>query len=647
VVRLRLLRVLLPLLLFGLAWLVYLSWSPRGPVHSPPKLAADAAEPRANQIWFVEYEGERRAVAGDVERFEQHEDGVLELEGIRDLEIHRETGPPWIVNATHGERHGEVGRRLWHFAERVVFREAEQGVVLTLPELDIDESAGEARSTGEIRFAAPGVSGRAAGLLYGLRGQPGSLARPVFDDARGGRATAREATLWDGLRDVELVGEVVLLQQGERLDCGRLRLWHAGAGRLQRALAAARVWGGWPLGAGKSVQVGAEELEAWFDDDGAARRIRLDGDALVGQADRRVSAASIVAERSAATGGGWTLRAAESVVVQTVVSGAPGLLQADALVASVDGALALEQANADGHVSFASGATLAEADRASFDAGGEGRIELVADERRKARLRHGALRVAGARIVTDPQGRRLRAEERVEASLLPAADGPSTALQLFSADEPVHFVASWLDSRDGGRRLDFGGPVRGWQGERNLAAHELWIDQTTRTMEASGDVATRFPRLEGGGSTSEDDYVQITAGHLRFDDGAGVAVYRGDVRMRMSEGWIEAERIELQRDAATGQTTQVTASGQVRLEFQRTESGELQAPVSGEADRALYEPLLARIRLFGEQSPATVARGGRGGGTTAGRVLAYRLDLGTLEVDSGDQGSASIRTHGP
>ena len=50
--------------------------------------------------------------------------------------------------------------------------------------------------------------------------------------------------------------------------------------------------------------------------------------------------------------------------------------------------------------------------------------------------------------------------------------------------------------------------------------------------------------------------------------------------------------------------------------------------------------------LHGDQSPAIVRLTGKGGGTTTGRVLAYRLDLGTLDVDSGGQGAASIRTSG-
>jgi hypothetical protein len=36
-------------------------------------------------------------------------------------------------------------------------------------------------------------------------------------------------------------------------------------------------------------------------------------------------------------------------------------------------------------------------------------------------------------------------------------------------------------------------------------------------------------------------------------------------------------------------------------------------------------------------------RNGANGGTTTGRVLRYRVDLGTLEVESGDRDRAKIR----
>ena len=46
------------------------------------------------------------------------------------------------------------------------------------------------------------------------------------------------------------------------------------------------------------------------------------------------------------------------------------------------------------------------------------------------------------------------------------------------------------------------------------------------------------------------------------------------------------------------------------------------------------------------RAPAAVRRSGGGGGPTSGRVVRYRVALGTLEVDAGEQGPARIGTTG-
>jgi len=649
VFRLRLLRILLPLLLVAVACVLYLSWEPRMAVHSISDGMESVSEPQASGVWFVEYDGERRVVAGDVAHLEQGDNGELRLEGIRDLEIHREDRGPLIINAARGNRQGDEGHRMWHFEERVVFRESDRGLNLVLPVLDIDEAAGEARSEGDIRLHAPKLDGHAEGLVYGLRGQPGKLVRPVLNQAEGGRVTSREATLWDGVRDVEMIGEVTVLQQGERLDAGRMRLWHGKDERLERVLFSERVWGSWPMGVGPPGYVRADDLDIQLDESGEARRVWLSGDALLRRSAQSLAGTTIEIEREGATPSRWRVTANGNVVVQALFGGVPGLLRTESLKATMDDALGLKSGEATGRVSFEGGETRAEADRAIFRGEGEvGQIELYADERSKARLSYETTRVAGARIFTDTQGHSLVAEERVEASLLPARseDGGRGPAHLFAAAEAIHFVASRLESLEAGAVLHFTGSVRGWQGESNLAAEELFVDQRTNGMEADREVSTRFPRLEAGTALSENEYVQIRADHLSFDGEAGLAVYTGKVRVRLAEGWLEAQRVEVDLAEETREIRQVRAEGTVRLEFQRSATGELDAPVTGEADRAVYEPSSMTMFLYGDQAPASVESRGKGGGTTTGRMLAYRLDLGTLDVESGGQGPASIRTTG-
>jgi lipopolysaccharide transport protein LptA len=649
VLRLRFLRLLLPALLVLLAVAIYYSWVPRSAVHSPAADGAEAQTPHAAELTFVEWEGGKRSVAGNVEHFEQQPDGRLHLEGIRDLEIHRPDRGPLVVSAERGERDDREGRRVWRFEKEVVFREDEPGLELRLPSLEVDEQSGEARSQGEIRFSAPGLRGEAEGLVYGLRGQPGRLDRPQLSDERGGRLTAATAVLLDGVRDIDFAGDVRVVQSEERLDAGRLRMWRTADDRLERIVAAEGVWGSWPVGSGPPANLRSDELDVRWDAEGQVARLLLRGHAVLRRDVESIAADRIEARREAADPHGFSLDAESDVFVQGMFNAAPGLLRADRVEARLDPALGLRTAEARGSVTFEGSGTRAEAGWGTFAAtrdGGE--IRLHAAEGRKARLAHGRTRIAAQSIVTDGRGKSLVAEERVEASLLP---GPANAggirpMQLFVAEEAVHFVAARLDSHDAGNVLEFSGSVRGWQGERNLAADRVRVDSTTNSLAASGNVATRIPREPDVETVSEADYVQIGANELSYDDRAGVALYTGDVRLRLVEGWMEAERVEVALGEASGRVREVRATGAVRLEFQRTAEGEASEPVGGEADRVVYEPKSATVRLYGDHAPASVRRIGAGGGTTSGRVLAYHLDSGTLDVDAGAQSPARIRTSG-
>jgi lipopolysaccharide transport protein LptA len=646
------LRIVLPLLLLGAALALYWSFVPPRTLHGGRAQPAVAPVPAATGIRFVEYRGQERAVIGDVARLEQSDDGALHLEGINDLEILREGRAPLVVTAARGSRTGPEGQRVWHFEERVVFREVDRGLELRLPYLDIDEEAGEARSSGDIRLAGPGVDGLATAVVYDLRGRPSTLATPEFVDVSGASLRASTATLRDGTRDIELVGEVVVIQRGERLDAARLQLWRGADDRLERVEADGGVWGSWPLGDGPPLHLRATELALELGGGAELRQAMLRGRAHVRRSDQSLGGERLEIVRVEDGGGGFRVDAAGSVVAETDFAGAAGLLRTDALRALLDPDFAPRSGEASGSVSFEGRETRADAERATFVATGrrgEGQLELFAGGHGKARLSHGRTRIAAATIKTDSAGAELLAETRVEASLLPDPAGPAAAgaaLLAFSADDAIHFVAERLTAREQGTVLDFTGNVRGYQGERNLAAERLHLDQRTNALDAEDEVSTRFPRLAQAGGTTEDEFVQIRAARLTYQDALRKATYEGEVAVDLAEGSLTADRVEVELSPTTGDLAEVRAFDRVRLEFVRGQSGALDEPISGEADRAVYDPREASVLLIGDRAPATVERRGRGGGSTTGRRLAYRLDLGTLVVDSGEQSPASIRTSG-
>jgi lipopolysaccharide transport protein LptA len=254
--------------------------------------------------------------------------------------------------------------------------------------------------------------------------------------------------------------------------------------------------------------------------------------------------------------------------------------------------------------------------------------------------------VAGDTIVVQEGTGTTVAEGRVEATLLPdpAAARASGTTTPFRADAPVHFVADRLEATERGDHLLFTGSVRGWQGERGLAAARVEMDQGAQTLSARGSVVSRLPRTEAA-SVSEGDYVQVTAEALDYAGKESTAGYRGNVRLRQREGWLQAERLDAALQAGGG-LKEALASQDVSFEYRHRRDDGTEELAKGKADRGQYLPGESTVRLFGDRAPATVRKEGAQGGTTEGRVLRYVLDSGVLEVESGARDRGRIETSG-
>jgi lipopolysaccharide transport protein LptA len=467
-------------------------------------------------------------------------------------------------------------------------------------------------------------------------------------DRRGGTASADRARLLDGIRDVELIGDVRVVHAASRLDAGRLRLIRGPGDRLRQAVATEGVLAEWVGGPDQTGTLRGERLEMRWDGAGKIEFVSLAGGALLTHGDETLAASAIEAARDDTDAAPWKINATDDVYVQGQFGEAPGWLRAEHVLASLDQVLLVREAEARGRVRFEGRDTTAEAERGTFVAGvgQEGEIELYGDDLRKARLAQGRTRVAARSIRTDVRGSKLVAQGLVEATVLPQASTATVPprTRLFVTEQAIHFVADQLDSEQAGARLEFTGSVRGWQGERNLGAETVIVDQRQNTLQARDAVSTRIPRESNGAAASEEDYIQIGADRLDYDDRNGLAVYVGQVRIRLVEGWLEAERVEVELALDSRQVHEIRASNAVRVEFHRTSEGELARPVSGTADRLVYQPADASVRLFGDQAPAAVRRIGEGGGTTTGRELHYRVDTGALDVESGEQGPGRIRS---
>jgi lipopolysaccharide transport protein LptA len=648
--RLNFFRILLPVALLIFLAVLFYALRPPTSVHRDTDEGEEESIRKAEDFRFVELLRDRAVLDFVAEIVEQGEDGKVNLENITRFVIDRLDGHPLEVSSALGEYEGEAGERIIRFEKEVRIYDPVDDLTLAMPSLVVDEAAGEARSDSGLTIEGPTIIGKGSALVYGLNEQPTLLSDPDLRDPRGGSLRAERALLLDGLDDVQFEGQVRAERGEEYLNAGILRLVRGEQGRLGRAAAEGAVRSAIAVGEGLNAELSGEKLDVDWDDAGNLRSFSLEGDALVRHGAESLSAASIDAAVTDAGEQGLEVEARGTVFVRGAFSGGPAWLRADSLEAFFDRRFELRSAVADGNARFEGDQTRAEAGRASYRllADGESEIELRATTRRKARLAQGRTRVAAASIVTDPRGSNMKAAGEVEATMLPAESGESAAgiSGMFLEDEAIHFVSASLTGEDSGNRLTFQGGVRGWQGERNLSAETVILDQRDSTIEALQNVNTRIPRYKDRAALTEDDYMQIASDRLEYAESARRAEYSGHVRVRLAEGWMEAERMEVLLSPDGDGVLDVQAYDSVQIEFRDSEGDGTPTMISGKADRLSYTPADETIRLYGDKAPAAVRRMGEQEGTTTGRVLRYQLDTGTLEVDSGDQGPAIIRTTG-
>jgi lipopolysaccharide export system protein LptA len=497
---------------------------------------------------------------------------------------------------------------------------------------------------GEVRLTGGTWSGTASGVIHSLTGQPDQIMDLVLDGGDGSHLEAHKAVLDEAAGRLVLEGAVVARQAGfevtsERIDLAR----DAATGRLRRAEAGPGVRGSAAKSEQASGRFEARTAVATWGDDGQPSSLTLTGGARVEQTQGSLVADQVEVRQEPS--GGRSVAATGAVVVNGTLKRGPGRLAADALRGTLGPNGDVKDGTATGNVRFSGEGTSGEAAEAKFTAlGPEGSVVLLSGPGQRARAANGRTRVAADTISSDLKGRRFEARGRVESTLLPDPSRRGSS-PMFANDDAVHFVSHSLTSDAATGVLDFRGDVRGWQGERSLSASTVEMRQEGEALDAEGGVSTRMPR-EAGAALRESDYVQVTSDKLAYRGGDSKhAAYDGKVRVRMSEGWLEAPHLE----GAFGETggsglKTATATGGVRFEFRsRSGSGALTTATGG-GDRAVFEAAGRTILLFGDQGAATIVATGEKPGSTSGRVLRYELETGALEVESGDRDRATIKT---
>jgi len=656
--RLRFFRILLLALLVPFVVVLVLM------LRNPSGGLSDVSEPFpgivVEQIQFTEIADGRLSLSLQAARGEQKTDGTYRIEDVQRLEVYRKDATPLIIQAGWGFLTGPVGQRHGRLEGGVQVEDQDEELLFSVPIVEFDQAEGEARSLGLVTLDSPRYQGKAAAVVYGLNGQPTILVSPEIEQPDGSTMSADRATLLDGTRDVEMIGNIRATTGETRLQAGRGRVRRTEDGQLRQVELHEAVEGISLPSDSPFSSLETEHLEVRWDDAGEPNFLRLDTDSFIQHGTASLRADEIEARRETAplfdpvamalatvvgSPAVWGVVAEGDVRVSVLMGTGPAILVSDEFTARIDANGNPLDGEARGDVRFKSDETSGEAQRATFDARSiEEQIILHASARHRARLSRGRSRVAAEQIVTNAEGSRLVADGRVEASLLGAKRGATGGTGLFRNDEAIHFVSKHLEGNPSANALVFTGAVRGWQGERNLSADRVEVEQDRERLDADGNVTTRLPRVETGPTASSADYLQVTSERLRYRGREGHAIFDGAVKVRLVEGWLDSQEVDVSLTEGDQTVREILAKGEVRFEFQSPQGEESDPPVTGEGDRVLYEPLKRTVTLYGDRTPAAIRRQTDQGGTTRGRVLRYHLDTGDLEVESGDQDRAKIKT---
>ena len=636
--RIRLFKILLPLLFIGVVAL--LVWAMQPPIKGP-------VLPPGTEI-------KREVQGGTILQYSLDEGGALieilnlvadrteecpgelcyEFFGVERFKLHRENEGPLEISAVSTRVTGPEGERKMHFVGPVEVVDHDLGLVLDLPHLEVDELAGVARSSGALFIEGANHHTRSERLIYGLAGQPSELTSLECEDDEGGVLRAERAFLHDGLHDMELV-QGVRFRRGddESFRAETSRVVRDEDGKLRQVTASGNVVVSFRA-KDAFIEAAGDTIEARWNDSAEVSELLIEGRALIEQGARMVSADRLAFR--ATPEGGWAVDARDTVRLAMPTDQGPVHVRAETLEGTLDAALDLLAAEAHGGVQFEATQTRADAAEARLFRGGdldsEIQIELLSEGDQRAHLAQARSRVTADRIVTDSGGRSLQATGRVESTLLPQDD--SNALDgLFRTDKAVHFISTELAGDKQGQRLTFRGNARGWQGEQNLSAQEITLDQEDGSVQARERVTTRFPRQRDGTAARADEFIQISAAELDYRESDYRAVYRDQVRVVLAEGWIESETLTVLQIPGESGFEQLLAAGSVRLEFIGDESEGTSSRTLGRADRLDYLPAKETLTLYGDEQRAEIQRAGEQAGTSRGKVLTYRLSDGTLTVE--------------
>jgi lipopolysaccharide transport protein LptA len=241
-----------------------------------------------------------------------------------------------------------------------------------------------------------------------------------------------------------------------------------------------------------------------------------------------------------------------------------------------------------------------------------------------------ALAIDAVTIEVTLNPRKLTAAGRVSSTMLaakpPSGNAPAPKRPgLLAYQEPVAIIADKLTYDETTRKADYSGQARLLQGQTNINAETLTIDETKGDLIANGKVVTNLVITEKETAAGEKAKPTIArAGSFTYSDETRMATYTTTAQLDGDQGNLSAAKIELQLAAGGNTLERLEANGQVTaIVDRRTVTG---TGLSYSPDDAKYVVVGAPVKMIDADCQET-----------SGKTLTFWRASDRVTVDGNDE----------
>lgn len=243
-------------------------------------------------------------------------------------------------------------------------------------------------------------------------------------------------------------------------------------------------------------------------------------------------------------------------------------------------------------------------------------------------------RLEAPRMVYNTDQQIVNARGGVKALLQKVEETALAGTPLSQGEGPVHVESAEAFWRQQPSSFLFRGDVRAWRGENLLLAPELRGDKEADQLTGTGGVKTLWypaPDPKAAKATRPSP-VQVAANDLNFQNGKGVLIYTGNVRVDQEGKTLSCQRLEvtLGKDR---QAEEMTCTGDAKV-------NDPKASRRIEGQRALYHVALKQVEVFGDP----VVMVDKEGNQVRGRRVLYFINDGRVEVKGKDGAAPAAAT---